>query len=159
MRDYGPGCNLKALYLCENKRLPAALLPSRPPPPPPSPPRPPAPVAAYLRLLIRGCGDHKPGQKKHERLGKESALLRGCRPACFTPHRGQRKTASLFRRIKKIWLCKLKGEPGNERPGFFFCRAPCCPVETWKWGCRTLRLCQPKDSQCFQSLLTIKTKK
>lgn len=119
MRDYGPGCNLKALYLCENKRLPAALLPSRPPPPPPSPPRPPAPVAAYLRLLIRGCGDHKPGQKKHERLGKESALLRGCRPACFTPHRGQRKTASLFRRIKKIWLCKLKGEPGNERPGFF----------------------------------------
>lgn len=33
-RDYGPGCNLKALYLWENKRLPADLLPSRPPPPP-----------------------------------------------------------------------------------------------------------------------------
>lgn len=43
--------------------------------PPPSPPWPPAPVAAYLRLLIRGCGDHKPGAENFQRLGKESALL------------------------------------------------------------------------------------
>lgn len=27
VRDYGPGYNLKALYLCENKKLPAALYP------------------------------------------------------------------------------------------------------------------------------------
>lgn len=30
VRDYSPGCNLKAVYLCENKRFPAALYPSRP---------------------------------------------------------------------------------------------------------------------------------
>lgn len=56
--DYGPGCNLKALYLCENKELPATVLQSRPHPPP-HPGGPPAPVAAYLRILLRG--DHKAG--------------------------------------------------------------------------------------------------
>lgn len=137
VRDYGPGCNLKALYLCENKRLPAALLPSRPPPPP-SPPWPPAPVAAYLRFLIRGCGDHKPGAENIQRLEKESTLLLSCRAVCLRAHRGRRKTASLFR---EIWLSKLNGEPGTNR--LFF------SVEhlAAQW-----RL--PNDSQCFQSLLT-----
>lgn len=47
------------------------------------------------------------GSRKHESLGKEFALLLSCGPVCFTPHRGQRKTASPFRHIKTIWLCLI----------------------------------------------------
>lgn len=63
-------------------------------PPPPSPTRPPAPVAAYLRLLIRGCGETTNQGRKHESLGKESTPLLSCGPVCFTPQRAKKNSIS-----------------------------------------------------------------
>lgn len=100
VRDYGPGCNLKALYLCENKRLPAVLLPSRPPPPSFTFPAP-STCGSLFKATHRGLWRPQTGGRENESLEKESMLLLNCRPVCFTPHRGQRKTAPLFRHTKK----------------------------------------------------------
>lgn len=111
---------------------------------PPSPPLlPQAPVAAYLRLLVGGCGDHKPG-RKHESLEERIDAIAEMWAWLFHTALGAKGKLCFFSDVLKRFGCvNCRGSLGTSFFLFFFCRAPCFLAETLKQGWRAPWLCLP----------------
>ena len=80
------------------------------------PPGPPAPVAAYLRLLIRGYRDHKPGQKTWKPGERTIAKMQS---QLFHTTQSAKKYSVPFQTHSKKSLPRLS--PGMNGPFFVLC--------------------------------------